>query len=70
MGDRRSSIAFESALEKGGLGPTQEAIAWLHVGDRHRAEGRPGPARECYERSARIPVQDPALRAEIERRLK
>jgi hypothetical protein len=70
LGDRRSSIAFESALEKGGLAPSQEAIAWLHLGDRHRAEGRSAQARECYERSAKIPIQDPALRAEIERRLK
>ncbi len=68
LGDPRSSVAFESALEKGGLGPTQEAIAWLQLGDRHRAEGRADRARECYERAARIPVQDPAVRAEIERR--
>ncbi|HEX7899194.1 MAG TPA: hypothetical protein VF950_15620 [Planctomycetota bacterium] len=70
LGDRRASVAFASALEKGGLAPSQEVVAWLQLGDRHRAEGRAGEARACYERASKLPAQDPALRAEIERRLK
>jgi hypothetical protein len=69
LGDRRSTIAFESALEKGGLAPAQEALALLQLGDRHRAEGRADRARDCYQRASTLRIQDPALRLEIQRRL-
>lgn len=70
IGDRsRAALAFEAALEKGGLQPAQEAAAWLQRGELYRAEGKAKPARDCFERAARLPGLEPALKAEIERRL-
>jgi tetratricopeptide (TPR) repeat protein len=66
---RRAALAFESALEKGGLQPAHEAGAWLQRGELHRADGRPELARACFERAAAVIGVDAALRAEIDRRL-
>jgi tetratricopeptide (TPR) repeat protein len=66
--DRRAALAFEAALEKGGLDPNQEAAAWLHRGDLFRAEGREDAARDCYGRAGRVAGIDPALKARAEGR--